>query len=85
DEAVAAVASRHDATPAQVLLAFVRAQVLLAFVIRSGTVVAIPKASTPAHARDNAAALELRLTDDDLALLDQRFPAPDRKMPLDME
>lgn len=76
DEAVAAVASRHDATPAQVLLAFV---------IRSGTVVAIPKASTPAHARDNAAALELRLTDDDLALLDQRFPAPDRKMPLDME
>ncbi len=76
DPSVAEVAARHDATPAQVLLAFV---------IRSGTVVAIPKASTPAHARDNAAALDLRLTGDDLALLDRRFPAPARKTPLDME
>lgn len=76
DPSVAEVAARHDATPAQVLLAFA---------IRSGDVVAIPKAATPEHARDNAAALNLRLTDDDLALLDRRFPAPARKMPLDME
>lgn len=76
DPTVAEVAARHDAAPAQVLLAFV---------IRSGDVVAIPKAATPEHARDNAAALDLRLTDDDLALLDRRFPAPSRKVPLDME
>lgn len=76
DPSVAEVAARHDATPAQVLLAFV---------IRSGNVVAIPKAAAPEHARDNAAALDLHLTGDDLALLDRRFPAPARKMPLDME
>lgn len=76
DPAVAEVAARHDATPAQVLLAFA---------VRSGDVVAIPKAATPEHARDNAVALDLDLTVDDLALLDRRFPAPARKMPLDME
>lgn len=76
DPSVAEVAARHDATPAQVLLAFA---------IRSGGVVAIPKAAAPEHARDNAAALDLHLTGDDLALLDRRFPAPARKMPLDME
>lgn len=76
DPSVAEVAARHDATPAQVLLAFA---------IRSGNVVAIPKAAAPEHARDNAAALDLHLTGDDLALLDRRFPAPARKMPLDME
>lgn len=76
DPSVAEVAARHEATPAQVLLAFA---------IRSGDVVAIPKAAAPEHARDNAAALDLRLTGDDLALLDRRFPAPARKMPLDME
>lgn len=76
DPSVAEVAARHDATPAQVLLAFA---------IRSGDVVAIPKAATLEHARDNAAALDLRLTGDDLALLDHRLPAPARKMPLDME
>lgn len=76
DPSVAEVAARHDATPAQVLLAFV---------IRSGDVVAIPKAAVPEHARDNAAALDLHLTRDDLALLDRRFPAPARKTPLDME
>lgn len=76
DPAVAEVAARHDATPAQVLLAFA---------IRSGDVVAIPKAAASEHARDNAAALDLHLTGDDLALLDRRFPAPAHKMPLDME
>lgn len=76
DPSVAEVAARHDATPAQVLLAFA---------IRSGDVVAIPKAAAPEHACDNAAALDLRLTRDDLALLDRRFPAPARKTPLDME
>lgn len=76
DPAVAEVAARHDATPAQVLLAFA---------VRSGDVVAIPKAATSEHARDNAAALDLRLADEDLALLDRRFPAPTRKMPLDTE
>lgn len=76
DAAVREVAARHDATPAQVLLAFV---------MREGDVVVIPKASTPAHARDNAQAAHLHLTPDDLARLTQEFPAPTTKVPLDME
>lgn len=74
--AVREVAARHNATPAQVLLAFV---------MREGDVIAIPKASTPAHARNNAEAARLHLTADDLARLSQDFPAPNTKVPLDME
>lgn len=76
DEVVRAVASAHDATPAQVLLAFA---------IRSGWVVAIPKAGSVAHARENAAAMALRLSDDELRALSKRFPAPHAKVPLDVQ
>ncbi|SFI18668.1 aldo/keto reductase [Modicisalibacter xianhensis] len=78
-DAVRAVAQVHDATPAQVLLAWT---------IRPAEgrhdVIAIPKAVQPAHVAANAAALELRLSDDDLAALDEAFPAPERKPPLDI-
>ena len=46
------IARRHDATPAQVCLAWV---------LRQEGVLAIPKASDEAHVRANAAALDLRL------------------------
>jgi diketogulonate reductase-like aldo/keto reductase len=52
------------------------AQVALAWAVRDGNTVAIPKASSPAHVRDNAAALDLVLTDQELAVLDEAFPAP---------
>lgn len=44
----------------------------------------IPKAGRPAHVRENRAALDLSLTPEDLAELDQAFPAPTRKVPLEM-
>jgi diketogulonate reductase-like aldo/keto reductase len=69
------IAARHGATPAAVALAFVLA--------RPG-VIAIPKASDPAHVRQNAAARELALTPEDLAELDAAFPPPRRKRPLEM-
>ncbi|MCK2218163.1 aldo/keto reductase [Actinomadura sp. ATCC 31491] len=69
------VAAAHRATPAQVALAWV---------LRDDSVIAIPKAATRDHVQENAAALDLRLTADDLAALDRAFPAPDHKVPLEM-
>jgi diketogulonate reductase-like aldo/keto reductase len=73
--ALATIAARHGATPAQLALAFVLA--------RPG-VIAIPKAADPAHVRLNAAARDIVLTPQDLAELDAAFPPPKRKRPLEM-
>jgi diketogulonate reductase-like aldo/keto reductase len=69
------IAKRHDATPAQIALAWV---------LRKPQVIAIPKASNKAHVRDNAASVEIRLTKEDLAELDQEFPPPKSQEPLQM-
>jgi diketogulonate reductase-like aldo/keto reductase len=68
-------AARHDATPAQVALAWLT---------RQPGVITIPKAGTRAHVEEDLAALDLRLTRDDLALLDRAFPPPKKPQPLDM-
>lgn len=52
------------------------AQVALAWTMRSGDTVAIPKASSPTHVRENADALDLRLSGEELDVLDRAFPAP---------
>lgn len=75
NRAVAAVAARHGAAPAQIALAWV---------IRGDGVIAIPKAVKPEHARQNFAATEILLTQDDLAELDRAFTPPARKRPLEM-
>jgi len=75
DKAVKAVASRHEATPAQVALAWI---------LRQPGVMTIPKASSPERVRENRAALALRLREDDLDALDDAFPPPTRKSPLEM-
>ena len=69
------IASRHAATPAQVALAWLLQQ----------QVVVIPKASDPDHVRQNHGALNVRLTDEDLAELDQAFPPPRKKIPLEVK
>jgi diketogulonate reductase-like aldo/keto reductase len=61
------VARERGATPAQVALAWT---------VRSGDVIAVPKASSPQHLRENADALHLRLSDEELDVLDRAFPAP---------
>ncbi|HEX8913566.1 MAG TPA: aldo/keto reductase [Humisphaera sp.] len=73
--ALAEVAGRHRATPAQVALAWV---------LRREGVIAIPKAASPAHVDENRAALDLRLSDRDVALLDRAYPPPAGKVPLEM-
>ena len=69
------VAARHEATPAQVALAWL---------LRQDRVIAIPKAATAAHVRENRKAIDLRLTKEDLAALDRAFPPPTKKRPLEM-
>ncbi|MER9949653.1 aldo/keto reductase [Mesorhizobium sp. M0047] len=70
-----AIAARHNATAAQIALAWVMHQ---------EGVIAIPKASSQQHVRQNAAALDIKLTGEDLADLDRAFPPPTRKRGLEM-
>jgi diketogulonate reductase-like aldo/keto reductase len=69
------VAKRHDATPAQIAIAWG---------LRHPNVISIPKAVDPAHVRENAAAGEIVLTEEDLAAIDAEHPPPRRKQSLDM-
>jgi diketogulonate reductase-like aldo/keto reductase len=68
------IAKRHEVTPAQIALAW----------LRQRDVVAIPKASQLEHVRENRAALGITLTAEDVQELDRAFPPPGRKLPLAM-
>jgi len=68
------VAERHDATPVQVALAWV---------IRDDGVIAIPKAADQKHVRENRGAADIKLTKRDLEELDESFPAPEGRKPLE--
>ena len=50
------------------------AAVALAWVVRGGDVIAIPESGVPAHVRENAEALSLTLTPQDLRTLDAAYP-----------
>jgi diketogulonate reductase-like aldo/keto reductase len=69
------IAKHHDATPAQIALAWV---------LRHPGVIAIPKSSNEAHVRDNARATEIELTKENLAEMDREFPPPKSQQPLPM-
>ena len=71
--ALAAVARRHGVSPACAAIAWT---------IREEGVITIPKAVSPDHVRENARAVSLQLTPEDLAELDAAFPAPERDVPL---
>jgi diketogulonate reductase-like aldo/keto reductase len=49
-------------------------QVALAFLVRRPSLFAVPKASNPEHAAENAGAGDLRLTEVELAQIDAAFP-----------
>lgn len=70
-----AVARAHDATPHQIMLAWT---------IRSGQVLSIPEAGTVKHMKENIAALKIKLSEDDLRLLNSDFPVPTSKQRLAM-
>jgi diketogulonate reductase-like aldo/keto reductase len=72
---LARIAQQHNATSAQIALAWL---------LRQDKLIAIPKASTVAHVRENFAALSVVLTAQDLAALDAAFPPPRGPRPLEM-
>ncbi|WP_430754019.1 aldo/keto reductase [Micrococcus luteus] len=69
------VAARHSVSPAAAALAWV---------LRRDSLCTIPKASSPQHVRDNATALDVELTREDLDALDRAFPPPSGPRPLEM-
>jgi diketogulonate reductase-like aldo/keto reductase len=75
DPDIRRIADEHSATPTQIALAWV---------LRKEGLIAVPKASTPGHVKQNRSALDIHLTPDQLAALDRAFPPPDHKMPLEM-
>ncbi len=75
DGVLTEIAERRGTTPAQVALAWV---------LRHPDVIAIPKAASLNHVRQNRAAADLSLSIDDIALLDKAYPPPARAQPLEM-
>jgi diketogulonate reductase-like aldo/keto reductase len=75
DLQLAAISVRMGSTPAQVALAWI---------MRHGDVIAIPKTASVAHVRDNRAAADLLLSPDDMAALDAAFPRPRGRVALEM-
>jgi diketogulonate reductase-like aldo/keto reductase len=75
DPALVRAAGAIGATPAQVALAWT---------LRHDGMIAIPKAGTEAHVRENRAAADLILSDADLAALGAAFPRPRGRGPLEM-
>ncbi|APG91669.1 aldo/keto reductase [Sinorhizobium americanum] len=69
------IAKAHQATPAQVALAFLKT--------RAG-VISIPKTGSAERSRENRDAMDIHLTAENLAELDRVFPPPRRKMRLEV-
>ncbi len=73
--ALTAVGRRHDATAAQIAIAWS---------LRDGNTISIPKAGSHAHLRENADAARIRLTELDLEEIDAAHRPPRRKQSLEM-
>jgi diketogulonate reductase-like aldo/keto reductase len=66
---LAEIAAAHGAT---------ERQVALRFLVRRGSLLAIPKAANPDHAAENAGAGDLQLTAEELSRIDRAFPLKPR-------
>ncbi len=74
-QAIADVAMRHSATVAQIALAWL---------LHQPDTIVIPKSIRPERIKENYAALEIQLSSQDLADLDDAYPAPERAVHLSM-
>lgn len=71
---LAEIATAHAATPRQVALTFLT---------RRDSLFTIPKSADPAHTEENAGGGELRLSPDEIDLIDKAFPiGPRRPLPM---
>ena len=68
-----AIALRHNATSTQIALNWL---------LRQNNIISIPKATNPNHIRENRAALDINLTEEDIKEIDRAFKPPSRKMSL---
>jgi diketogulonate reductase-like aldo/keto reductase len=75
NRALAEIARRRGATPAQIAVAWL---------LRHDGTIVIPKAARPEHVRENRGALDVVLTEEDLAALDRAFPPPKGRSALGM-
>ena len=75
DRTLTGVAIRHRATPAQIALAWVLGQTYMMVILKAGT---------EAHVRENRAALDIKLTDQDRAELNRAFLPPKGPRPLEL-
>jgi diketogulonate reductase-like aldo/keto reductase len=73
--ALQAVARRHGSSPAAIAVAWG---------LRGGNVVSIPKAADPAHVQENAQAAEIDLSAEDLKAIDAVHRPPAGKVALDL-
>jgi diketogulonate reductase-like aldo/keto reductase len=69
------IAKRHDATPVQIALAWA---------IRQDGVTAIPRTGSVVHLRENAGAIDIKLSPRDLQEIDRAFPPPTEPRSLEM-
>jgi diketogulonate reductase-like aldo/keto reductase len=67
DRTLVQIGAAHDCSAAAVALAWV---------IRNGNVIAIPESGVPAHVKENAVALSLTLTPQEIQILDTAYPGP---------
>ena len=69
------IATKYNATSTQIALSWL---------LHQENTISIPKATNPQHVRENRAALDIQLTEEDLQELDRAFKPPRRKMSLAM-
>ncbi len=69
------IAVKHNATPTQIALSWL---------LHQDNVISIPKATNPQHIKENLAALDIDLTEEDIKQIDLAFKPPSRKMSLAM-
>ncbi len=67
------IAAKHNATSTQIALSWL---------LHQDNVISIPKATNLNHVKENRAALEIELTEEDLQQLDRAYKPPSRKMSL---
>jgi diketogulonate reductase-like aldo/keto reductase len=68
------VAAKYQVTPMQILLSFV---------LRHEDMAAIPKAVQRSHVKQNAASINIKLDEADIAWISKAFPAPTAKMEME--
>lgn len=75
DPVLRAIAADHDASPAQIALAWL---------LHHDHVSTTPRAGNPEHVRENRGALDIRLSQEDLTALERAFPPPTGRIPLEV-